>query len=129
MNIDEMTIGELKELQKIFGAASKSSNGDSITAQVGEQVFVRTCSAGCWYGKLKEKSSTEVLLEGARRLRRYFCTKGVSMCGVAENGVIPDKSEVEEARSTDLCIPHIEIHTATAKAIESINNCQDLEQN
>jgi hypothetical protein len=118
----------LKLMDMLMGSEKPESNSKGINRQVGKKVVVRTYSAGCWFGTLKEKSGSEIILSDARRLRRYWCRKGVSMCGVAEDGIVSEKSEIERARTDDVNITAIEIHTATERSIESIESAEDLGQ-
>ena len=59
----------LKEIAELFGmmkntAAESGFNGFAI----GQEVIIRTYSAGVWFGRLTETSGKEVILTEARRM-------------------------------------------------------------
>ena len=64
--LDDLTIGEAKELAAIF--AKESSVTKSLNHFVGQKVIIRTASAGVWFGEIDEKSGNEVIVSNARRL-------------------------------------------------------------
>lgn len=66
MNIEELTIGQAKELASIFGGMKASKDGLDDFAN-GKTVIIRTYSAGVWFGNLALKAGNEVILENARR--------------------------------------------------------------
>ena len=84
-SIDNLTIGEAKELAKLFGGTTSQNHG--LNSHLGEKVIIRTYSAGVWFGKLVEKSGNEVILEDARRMWRWHAKKSVSLSGVAVYGI------------------------------------------
>ena len=53
MNINDLTIGQARELANMFG----SNQQQGLNDQVGEYVIIRTYSAGVWFGKLEKKVS------------------------------------------------------------------------
>jgi hypothetical protein len=52
MNINDLTIGQAKELSALFGNQQASSN-DDIQFGIGKNVIIRTYSAGVWCGTLQ----------------------------------------------------------------------------
>lgn len=62
MNIEELTIGQAKELASIFGGMKASKDGLDDFAN-GKTVIIRTYSAGVWFGNLALKAGNEVILE------------------------------------------------------------------
>jgi len=86
MNINDLTIGQAKELTALFRGQSQAT--PSTNLMVGEKVIIRTYSAGVHFGELIEKCGTEVILRNSRRLF-YWKTKnsGISLSEVANAGL------------------------------------------
>ena len=65
MNLDELTLGQIKQLQNIFNSpvATIRSSNDGLNGMIGAKVIVRTYSAGVWFGELAQKSGNEVILK------------------------------------------------------------------
>ena len=67
------------------------------TYSIGKYVIIRTNSAGVWMGKVENKSSTQVILSDARRMRYWKCLDdGMSLSHIALNGIHKD-SEIQAA--------------------------------
>lgn len=108
MNINDLTIGEAKELLAYFedmgwvptASATTTVNAPAITASAlddfahDEIVIIRTYSAGVWCGKLHQKSGEEVILTEARRLWRWQCKESISLSGVAIYGIDQGRSKI-----------------------------------
>ncbi len=123
-SIDNLTIGEAKELAKLFGATTSQNHG--LNSHLGEKVIIRTYSAGVWFGKLVEKSGNEVILEDARRMWLWHAKKSISLSGVAVYGINREKSKIcPEIKKQWL--EAIEIISLTKEAIESIEGAEDVE--
>lgn len=116
MNIDDLTIGQAKELSSLFGKSEAKSNG--LNSLIGQKCIVRTFSAGVWFGTLKEKSSNEIYLENARRINYYKTVKGISLSSVANNGVHADSRIAEPTEI--VWLQPIELIRCTEVAINSI---------
>ena len=65
MDIENLTIGQAKQLAALFGQVS---GGAKPCGQLGKYVVVRTYSAGVHIGVLRERAGKEVVLGDARRL-------------------------------------------------------------
>ena len=117
MSINDLTIGEAKELAALF---SNSTGGQSgLDSMVGSKVVIRTYSAGVHFGELKEKSGSEVILKDSRRLY-YWKTKnsGISISEVATEGL---SSESKVCSPVALqWLDAIEIIPCTINAITNI---------
>jgi len=122
MNIDDLTIGEVKQLTRMIGIENK----DTLNSQLGEQVIVRTYSAGVWYGKLIEKAGTEVILEDARRLYKWKTNKGISLSGISQNGINHNESRIC-IRTSRQWLDAIEIISMSQGAIQSLEEAADCE--
>ena len=117
MDINELTIGQAKELANLFG--NKNEN-KGIQSLVGSHVIVRTYSAGVFYGVLLEKDGSEVVLKDARRLYYWKTNGGISLSEVALNGLHSDSK---------VCAPidmhwlnAIEIIKCSEEAVLSMNS-------
>ena len=122
MDIDNLTLGQIKEIAALMG----SSNRPTLNQQVGEKVIIRTYSAGVWFGLLDKKSGNEVILVNARRMWRWQCTRSISLSGVAAYGIDVDKSKIAPAVS-NVWLEAIEIISCADIAISSIEGCKNAE--
>ena len=64
MNINELTIGQAKELAAIFGGAATAAGAKRLPMQVGSKVFIRGVTMA-YTGKVKAWTDAEVELEDA----------------------------------------------------------------
>ena len=86
MDINDLTIGQAKELACLFGQAQTVSTQEC--EMVGMYAIIRTYSAGVWFGKVLKKSGAEIILGEARRLYYWKTTdKGISLSEVSLTGV------------------------------------------
>ena len=99
---------------------NKVQTQEKATSLIGQYVIIRTYSAGVWAGYLKEKVKNEVYLTEARRMYRWVNVEGISLSGIALNGL---------RKESDICAPvpivwleAIEIIPCTEKAKKSIIN-------
>ena len=121
MNINEMTIGQAKELAAMFASQPQSA---SLNSMIGKQVIIRTYSAGVWFGTLSEKSGNEVILSSARRMWRWFATESISLSAVALHGIKEDKSQIAEA-VPNVWLEAIEIIPCSEKATSQIEGAKN----
>lgn len=126
MNIEDLTIGQAKELAKMFGNQEQAEKSKGLCEQIGEYVIVRTYSAGVWFGILAQKSGNEVILTEARRMYQWWCKKSISLSGVAKYGINQDKSKICPALDK-VWLEAIEILSLTDEAIDSISEAYDVE--
>lgn len=119
MNIDELTLGQIKQLQGLLSI----SGGAQAQAQhpaLGKKVIIRTYSAGVHYGTLVSKNKMEVILEGAIRIYRWegaFTLSQMCMEGVTKPGECTFAMPVNE-----VTLEAIEILPCTDAAITSIES-------
>lgn len=135
MNIDDLTIREGKQLAAMFYQArmepsgmvrlAATANTVGLSAMIGKKVIIRTYSAGVHFGTLAEKSGTEVILHNVRRLWRWFAKKGVCTHGVAEFGIVPEKSKICSV-IPELWLDAIEIIPCSKVAIDTIEGASDV---
>ena len=90
MNIEEMTIGEAREIAAMFGnTTSGAAAKEWKIPYVGEKVLVRTYSAGVHIGTLvsvNPQNAMECELKDALRLWKWE-GGGLSLSAVAHNGI------------------------------------------
>ena len=118
INIDELTIGQVKQLQGLIGGQQPSGG---LNKFIGEKVIIRTYAAGVWFGVLAEKSGNEVILNNARRMWRWFAKKGISLSECAVHGIEHSKSQICEHVDT-LWLEAIEIIPCMPDAISSLES-------
>ena len=119
MNINDLTIGQAKELACLFGNKDDVSIDDNIDCEVlGTYAVIRTYSAGVWFGKVLKKSGNEIILGEARRLYYWKTNGGISLSEVSLTG-LHSTSKVCEAVDK-IWLQPIEIIPCTQVAIDSI---------
>lgn len=124
MNINDLTIGQAKELASLF---SNGKNEKTLGSQyIGQQVIIRTYSAGVWFGTLSEKAGNEVILTNARRMWRWQAAKSISLSGVSVHGIDQSKSKIAQAVNS-VWLEAIEIIELSAVAIETIGGAENVE--
>ena len=122
MNVDNLTLKEIKELQNLL----KGTSNNGLCDQIGEHVIIRTYSAGVWFGKLEKKSGNEVYLTEARRMYEWWAKQSISLSGVAIYGIKHNESKICPAVER-VWLEAIEILTLTNEAIKSIKEAKDVE--
>lgn len=126
MNIEDLTLGQAKELAKMFGTQAQIEKNEGLCEQIGEYVIIRTYSAGVWFGRLEKKAGKEVILSEARRMYQWWCAKSISLSGVAKYGINVNKSKICSALPK-VWLEAIEILTLSDVAIESLKGAPDVE--
>ena len=126
MNINDLTIGQLKDLQTMISNTSSEKSSKGLCCQLGEKVIIRTYSAGVWFGTLDQKDGDEIILKDARRMWQWWAKKSISLSGVAKHGIKHDKSKICPPVDKVWLQP-IEIISLTEKAINSIQEAENVE--
>ena len=85
MNIDELTIGQLKQIKAMCSGITDDVQPSSHPF-IGKRVLVRTYSAGVHIGDLVYVNGMECKLENALRLWKWE-GGGLSLSAVANNGI------------------------------------------
>lgn len=88
MNIEELTIGQARELSKLFA----QNGGASPHPAVGKYCVIRTYSAGVHAGVLKSARGTEVELTDSRRI--WSWTGSLSCSEISQAGITGGKVAV-----------------------------------
>lgn len=119
--MDEKLILELLKLAlSNNNQENKVQTQKGATSLIGQYVIIRTYSAGVWAGYLKEKVKNEIYLTEARRMYKWVNIEGISLSGIALNGL---------SKESNICAPvpivwleAIEIIPCSEKAKKSIIN-------
>ncbi len=85
MNIDDLTLGQIKQLKNLFGSEEKTTENPML----GKRCLVRTYSAGVHIGNvtwINPQNSMECKLENSLRLWKWE-GGGLSLSAVANNGI------------------------------------------
>ena len=106
MNVNDLTIGEAKELAALFGNTAQSSvaNGSSL---IGKYVIVRSRNEGVNAGIITEMDETGIVIKDARRIwyhrpadKSISWYEGVALTGLSDNSKIsaevPLKAIIED---------------------------------
>lgn len=131
MNIDELTIGQAKEIASMFPNPLPLVKGEVMQFAlddfaVGQTVIIRTYSAGVWCGILEKKAGNEVILKNARRMWLWYCAKSISLSGVVNYGINQSKSKIAPAVD-NVWLEAIEIMPITGEAMKSIMGAPNAE--
>jgi hypothetical protein len=120
MNINDLTIGQAKELAAMFGANAQAEPvAATLNRMIGQQVIIRTFSAGVWFGKLEEKAGNEVILSEARRMYKWWAAESISLSAVALHGIKESESKIVQAVPS-VWLEAIEIIPCSVKAATQI---------
>ena len=120
--LDNLTIGEAKQLASMFGGADKPNNLDDYA--IGKQVIIRTYSAGVWFGTLDKKAGMEVILKEARRLWYWVAAESISLSAVAVYGIRQSESKIAPTVDS-VYLDAIEIIPTTYVAATSITGAEN----
>lgn len=92
MNIDNLTFGELKQIAAMFGAEKTTAKPHPF---VGKYVIARCYSAGVHAGELVSADNENVILKDSVRLWSWKAKEGLALSGVAQHGILLDKSKID----------------------------------
>lgn len=97
MDIDKLTIGELKQIASL--AAQLGLTVPTTNAQphpfVGKYVLCRCYSAGVHAGELVSLDGDKAILKDSRRLWSWKTPQGVALSGVAQHGLVKGACKVD----------------------------------
>ena len=128
----KVTLKEIAELlvahAELLGAKNTSAAKSGLNSfAIGQEVIIRTYSAGVWFGRLKEKEGNEVILTEARRMWRWWAKESISLSGVALHGIKQEDSRIAGAVDS-VWLQAIEIIPVSGKPAESIRNAEETQQ-
>lgn len=125
MNINDLTIGQAKELASMFGSSKNNTESGGLNCMIGKKVIIRTNSAGVWFGLLEQKDGKEVILKDARRMYQWWCKEGISLSAVAIYGLNISKSKIIEAVS-NVWLEAIEIIPCTEISVKDLEEAPNV---
>lgn len=117
MNINDLTIGQAKELASLFGNSTATIDNKMI----GKYVIVRCRDAGVHAGVLESYNGREAVLTESRRLWYWACEKGAFLSGVAMYG-LSDESKLGAPLSRIHLTETCEIIECSPAAEESVRS-------
>ena len=117
MNIEDLTIGQAKQLAAMFGQTG-------LNAMIGKKCIVRTYATGVWFGEIAEKSGSEVIVKNARLIWQTLSDESISLSAVAIHGIKHDKKNCEAVES--VWLEAIEIIPCSTKSVSSIEAAEIL---
>ena len=122
MNINELTIGEAKELAKLFGGSHQTQTINS--GLIGKYVIVRCRDAGVHAGVLESHSGRECVLLEARRLWYWRPANNQKfLSGIAIAG-LSGESKVGAPISRILLTENCEIIEVDTRVVKSISEAK-----
>lgn len=86
MNIEELTLKDIKQLQNLLNPAANFGPGPELHPMLGRRCLIRTYSAGVHIGDVDFIDGMEVRLKNALRLWKWE-GGGLSLSAVANNGI------------------------------------------
>lgn len=92
---DNLTLGEIKELMKIFGGVQPPATTPKNNPVIGKFCIARCYSAGVHAGIVESVEGENVILKNSYRLWTWKAEEGVALSGVAQNGIIKSNSKVD----------------------------------
>ena len=120
MNIDELTVGQARQLAAMFvGQPAPVAAPHPFT---GKYCICRCSAAGVHAGEVVSVDGDTVILRNSRRLWQWQARAGVALSGVAQNGLAGGKVD---ARNPEIWVSGVcEIIPCSAKAREDIENAK-----
>jgi len=128
MNIDELTLGQIKELTKFFPIKSEINIAKKSHPMIGKHCIIRTYSAGVHFGIVKDVDNKaggqgcDVLLENSRRIWKW--EGAFTLSEVAQAGVNSSSRIASEVPETYIC-GVIEMIPTTESARKKFAACND----
>jgi hypothetical protein len=86
MNIDELTLGQIKQIQSLIGQSQQQPHPHPHP-MLGRRCLIRTYSAGVHIGDIESINGMECKLVNAIRLWKWE-GGGLSLSAVANNGIV-----------------------------------------
>lgn len=121
MNINEITIGEAKQIAAMFqGMALTPSMPISQHPMVGKFCIARCFSAGVHAGEVVSVDGENVILKDSTRLWSWKAKDGLALSGVAQHGIKTSESRRDAVNPIIYITGVCELMPCTEAAKESI---------
>ena len=128
--IDEMTIGEARQIAALFNGSAQQSGSDMLSRYIGKYAIIRSRNEGINAGEIAAIDSSGVILKNARRIwyhkpadKKLSWYEGVAESGLSSDskvsGVVSEKAVIEDysiTLCTDVARQSIESAVANAQA-------------
>ena len=121
MNIDELTLGQIKEIQALAFGGAKSTTAEKPHPFVGMYVVARCYAAGVHAGTVLGVDGENVILKDSRRLWSWKAHDGIALSGVAQHGIKSD-SKLDSLNPMIYLTGVCELIPCTGLAKDSIND-------
>ena len=125
MNINDLTIGQAKELAAMFGGAARDQ---FTTPHIGKRCIVRTYASGVFCATVVAHDGRMVELHDCRRLWSWKAADGISLSAVATAGVVPANCRFPQVVAEMTVLDALEIIPASPAALASIDATPVTEQ-
>ena len=123
MNINDLTIGEAREIASMFGRDIATEAGDIAASMIGKYCVVRTYSAGVHAGIVTARNGREILLTDSRRI--WYWEGAASLSQLARDGTSkPSKCKFSVPVEEILVTEAVEVLPCTAESEASIRGVQ-----
>ena len=127
MNINDLTVGQARELAALFSAAQPKCGG-AFTPHIGKRCIVRTYASGVFCGEIAAQDGRMVEIKNARRLWLWKASESISLSAVATIGVDPTECRFPMSVPEITILDALEIIPASVAALESIDACPVAER-
>lgn len=124
MSIDNLTLGELKQIAAMFGATTLMDAKPSFKNGDERPVIVRSRDAGVLFGYLLGYQGSEVHLRDARQLWSWKAAKGGTLLDCATHGVDPENCKFSGPVSRCIVIGACAIIDCTNEGVNSIGSVE-----
>ena len=110
MDINNLTVGQAKEIAKLVSCAGEASSVPIMQPApcncegAGKKVIVRSRGAGVLYGTLVKFEGTTVWLTDAIQVWKWEAIKGGTLIDCAEHGIVKSGSKVSNKSSSTVVL-------------------------
>lgn len=121
MNIEDMTIGQIREIAKVaasLGVCGTAQATEPPSPFIGKYVILRTFSAGVHAGVLVSRHGDVAVIKDSRRLWSWTANDGIALSGLAVSGLKAGK--IDTLLALHEVIGVIEVIPASDKCEASI---------
>ena len=103
MNINDLTLGQAKELASLLNCTNSQATTHPLHPFVGKDVIIRSYASGVHFGRLSYYNGKEVILENCRRI--WSWEGAFTLSAVSQEGVKTAKMSiwVPEFSCPDVC--------------------------
>lgn len=123
MQINDLTIGQAKELAALFATTAATTPTTEPHPFVGKFVIARCYAAGVHTGEVVSVDGDTVILKNSRRLWSWKAQDGIALSGVAQHGIKGD-SKVDSSNPEIYLTGVCELIPCSEKSKASITNAQ-----